>query len=228
MSSCVFLNRPGEDPAWTFSWNASVGMVGWVKEVLARLVPSQALAAKLLVRGPDWLAFNAYDDDEVREMVRVIGQRLEVEALKSFPGEDDVRAHVGELVDLVLDWAGGRGFWGGYRDPFPLWLPRSFSVLWHDEENGAICFQSPADPVEPTEVLLRFEGVRELRVPPDLSTVAVGLVAGGYSLTTPDFPGGYVLAERFFYSEDDVVDWESFDALNYEKYVMKSVTHPLD
>ncbi|WP_394616842.1 hypothetical protein JNUCC0626_45690 [Lentzea sp. JNUCC 0626] len=227
MSSYVFLNRPGEDPEWTFSWNASVGMIDWVKEVLARLVPSQDLAAKFLAPGPDWLAFNAFDDDEVREMVLVIGQRLDIEARKRFPDQQDVRAHVDELVELVLGWAGGRGFWDGVHDPFPLWVPRDFVVLWHHEDERAICFHSPRTPDEPTEVLLIFEGVGEMRVPPRLSRVAVGLVDGGYSLTTPDFPDGYVLAEGFEYRENDIADWEAFDALNYEKYVMKIVTHPL-
>jgi hypothetical protein len=231
VSSYVFLNRPGEDPAWTFSWNASAGMIEWVAEVLARLVPSPALAARLtahLDHGPDWLAFNNFGDDEVREMVRVIGQRLDVEARKRFPDQQDVRDHVQELIDLVLGWAAGRGFWGGWRDPFPLWVPRDFSVLWHNAERRAICFHSERGPDEPTEVFLIFEGVREMNVPPVLSRVAVGLVDGGYSLTTPDFPDGYVLAEAFQYRENDIADWDAFDALNYEKYVMKLLDHPLD
>lgn len=230
MSSYVFLNRPGEDPAWTFSWNASTGMIDWVAEVLERLVPSPALAARLTAhrdRGPDWLAFNNFDDDEVRELVRVIGQRLEIEARKRFEFEMDTRGHVQELIDLTLSWAGGRGFWGGWRNPFPLWVPRDFSVLWHHVADRKICFCSERGPSEPTEVLLIFEGIREMKVPPVLSRVAVGLVDGGYSLTTPDFQDGYVLAEQFEYRENDVADWGAFDPLQYEKYLMKGFVHPL-
>ncbi|SFR28593.1 hypothetical protein SAMN04488564_114157 [Lentzea waywayandensis] len=61
-----------------------------------------------------------------------------------------------------------------------------------------------------------------------LSRVAVGLVDGGYSLTTPDFPDGYVLAEAFQYRENDITDWDAFGSREYEKYVMKMLDHPLD
>jgi hypothetical protein len=107
---------------------------------------------------------------------------------------------------------------------FPFRVSREFSVRWYNAEDKTLCFHAARGPSEPTEVHLIFEGIREMRVRQNLRDVTVDQIDGGYSLTTTDFPDGYLLCEKFHYAEDDVEDWDTFSSL--DEHVIKRWYHP--
>jgi hypothetical protein len=108
---------------------------------------------------------------------------------------------------------------------FPLRLPRQFFLRMFEPKTNTLSFRAEKGPEASTHIDLMFGGVREMKVQPDLHDVTVDLIDGGYSLSTPEFPDGYVLAEKFHYAEDDVDDWDTFDALRIEEHDIKRVYH---
>ena len=109
---------------------------------------------------------------------------------------------------------------------FPLRLPREFFLRMFEPETKTLSFRAEKGEGATTHIDLMFGGVREMKVQPGLRDVTVDLIDGGYSLSTPDFPDGYVLAEKFHYAEDDVDDWDTFDALRIDEHVIKRIYHP--
>jgi hypothetical protein len=111
-------------------------------------------------------------------------------------------------------------------NPFPLRLPREFFLRAYWPDTTTLAFRSEKSPALTTHVDLIFEEVVEMMVRPVLHDVTVDLVDGGYSLSTPDFPGGYVLCRRFHYAEDDVEDWSTFDVLAPKRPGYRRIYHP--
>lgn len=111
-------------------------------------------------------------------------------------------------------------------NPFPLRLPREFFLRAYWPDSTTLAFRSEKSPSFTTHVDLIFEEVVEMHVRPILNDVTVDVIGGGYSVSTPDFPDGYVLCGRFHYAEDDVDDWDAFTSADIHKYVIKRIYHP--
>lgn len=111
-------------------------------------------------------------------------------------------------------------------NPFPLKLPREFFLRAYWPDSTTLAFRSEKSSEHTTHVDLIFEEVVEMHVRPSLDDVTVDLIDGGYSVSTPDFPGGYVLCKRFHYAEDDVDDWDTYTSADLGKYVIKRIYHP--
>ncbi|RAS65592.1 hypothetical protein C8D87_104139 [Lentzea atacamensis] len=111
-------------------------------------------------------------------------------------------------------------------NPFPLRLPRHFFLRAYSAESTTIAFRSEKSGTEFTQADMLFEEVVEMFVRPVLNDVTVSLIEGGYSLSTPDFPDGYVLCKRFHYAEDDVEDWSTFDVLAPKRPGYRRIYHP--
>jgi hypothetical protein len=109
---------------------------------------------------------------------------------------------------------------------FPLTLPRELFLRMFEPETRTLSYRSEKSAAQSTHINLMFGGVREMRVQPILRGVTVEVIDGGYSLSTEDFPDGYVLAERFHLAEDDVDDWETFDILEIEEHDIVRLYHP--
>lgn len=109
---------------------------------------------------------------------------------------------------------------------FPLSRPREFFLRMFEPDSKTLSFRSEKSSTETTHIDLMFGGVREMRIQPSLRDVTVDVIDGGYSLSTPDFPDGYVLAEKFHLAEDDVDDWEAFDILEIDDHDIIRLYHP--
>ncbi|MDX3663319.1 hypothetical protein PV646_39030 [Streptomyces sp. ID05-26A] len=108
---------------------------------------------------------------------------------------------------------------------FPVNRPREFFLRMFEPETKTLSYRAEKSETEATHVDLMFGDVREMKVQPILRDLTIDVVDGGYSLSTPDFPDGYVLADRFVLVEDDVDDWEAFDFLEIQEHELIRLYH---
>ncbi|GLY53264.1 hypothetical protein Lesp01_69200 [Lentzea sp. NBRC 102530] len=102
VSATVRFERPGE--RGFEMWEATVAEVGWVRDALARHVGEDLAAtlAALPLRGPDWLSFKDFSEDEVRELLRALREDVAGEA------PADRRELIAELVRVATEWQAAR------------------------------------------------------------------------------------------------------------------------
>lgn len=88
-------------------------MVAWLMSFIAERV-DHPVAAVRLAQSAEWglgyLAFNSYDDDAAREVVRVIRDDLPAAVDAEWPSPaDDVGNHVREMIEQATRWAKSEG-----------------------------------------------------------------------------------------------------------------------
>ncbi|WP_394616840.1 hypothetical protein JNUCC0626_45680 [Lentzea sp. JNUCC 0626] len=102
VSASVRFERDGETAqAW---WDATVAELYWVRDALARHV-GEDLAAKLTalpLRGPEWLSFKDFSEDEVSELLHALREGVTADA------PDEGRERIAELVRAAAKWEAAR------------------------------------------------------------------------------------------------------------------------
>ncbi|MEJ2851809.1 MULTISPECIES: hypothetical protein [unclassified Saccharothrix] len=113
MSASFFLNRPGDHPDETFSWDATSGAASWVIYFIADRVRDQEVAAFLRETPTLIFALAKFDDEQAADIVRIIREDMlpAAEAVSAAHPDNYLALFVRDLVEGTIRWSDGKDFW---------------------------------------------------------------------------------------------------------------------